>query len=341
MDAKARRKSRVNGAIITACLFVIVSLVALFFYQRKQTDGQSDTLHSGSHILMLLPALENQLEDFRAEAKKVADQYDLQIETVSLPTVAAQRQMLSLVPVSDIDAVLLWAVSNMDEDYAAELQACQAANIPVVMIAHDFDDKSLRSSFIGSGMNSERMVINQTLWSVKEDVPILIGCYSHASSGNIYELLVMRKQENPDFNAAQIWNERLKSFVTDRPNDYFADQYIRVQSGSNETASLNMELIRTLQMQEPAGLLFSLDETLTSALTMGLENGALEKERLGTVIGYGGEDELAHYSNRGVIDELLISDVLYSSNIGLRYLHDILRGFWVPPTLDSGVKLVT
>ena len=41
-----------------------------------------------------------------------------------------------------------------------------------------------------------------------------------------------------------------------------------------------------------------------------------------------------------IINELIVPDVLYSSMIGLRYLNDVLRDFYVPSTLDSGVKLI-
>ena len=43
----------------------------------------------------------------------------------------------------------------------------------------------------------------------------------------------------------------------------------------------------------------------------------------------------------GIINELIVPDVLYSSMIGLRYLNDVLRDFYVPSTLDSGVKLIS
>ena len=56
---------------------------------------------------------------------------------------------------------------------------------------HDFEDKSLRDSFIGSGMNSELMVINQTLWDIRKGSPVIIGSYSHAGEGELYELLVI------------------------------------------------------------------------------------------------------------------------------------------------------
>ena len=230
MDRKMRKKNRCNTTVILICLAAIVGLITLFFYHREHLHTETASLHGGEHILILLPSLEAQTEEFSAAAQEIADVYDLRIECMGLSTVAAQRQMLSLVPLSDVDAVLLWAVSNMDEDYAAELQACREAGIPVVMIDHDLRDKSLRSSFIGSGMNSELMVINQTLWLTDKDLPILIGAYSHASSGEIYELLLMEKTPNPDLAAEQIWNDRLKAFVETPPNDYHASRYIQVRA---------------------------------------------------------------------------------------------------------------
>lgn len=341
MDKEMQRKNRLSLAGVSVCLLAIAVLVALFFYQREDTGARETSRHGGAHILMLLPSLEARTEDFCAETKEIADQYDLQIEIMSLPTVSAQRQMLSLVPLTDVDAVLLWAVSSIDEDYAAELRACRAAGIPIVMIDHDFGDKSLRNSFIGSGMNSELMVINQTLWLTEGEQPILIGTYSHASSGDIYELLIMEKAEEPDFHAEQIWGERLSAFVAEPPNDYHASRYIQVRSDDPGTAALNLELIRTLHDIGDTGLVFSLDETLTNALAAAVEGDALEKERLGIIIGYGSSSELEHYVEKDIVDELIVSDALYSSKIGLRYLNDILRGFYVPARLDSGVKLIT
>lgn len=336
-----RRKNRCNTTVILLCLAAITGLVTLFFCQRAQLHTEKTDLHGGEHILMLLPSLEAQTEQFSEAAQKIADAYDLRIECMSLSTVASQRQMLSLVPLSDIDAVLLWAVSSVDEDYAAELRACRESGIPVVLIGHDLPDKSLRSSFIGSGMNSELMVISQTLWLTDKDLPILIGTYSHAGSGEIYELLIMEKTPNPDFDATQIWGDRLKAFVDTPPNDYHAGRYFQVSATSQGTAALNLELIRTLRDMEPLGLVFSLDETLTLSLAVDIEVGELEKEHLGIVIGYGSGSKLERHVDSGVIDELIVSDVLYSSVIGLRYLHDILRGLWVPSTLDSGVQLIT
>ena len=106
-------------------------------------------------------------------------------------------------------------------------------------------------------------------------------------------------------------------------------------------AALNLRLIETLSRAEGAELFFSLNETLTETLAVALETDTLPKHALGAVIGYGREADLRQYVERGIISELLVSDVLYSSRIGLRYLNDILRGFYVPSTLDSGVKLVT
>lgn len=341
MDKDMQRKNRISLVGISVCLLAIIVLVALFFYEREDPETQKLSTHNGAHILMLLPGQEELAEEFDAAAKEVADKYDLRMESMSLSTVGAQQQMLSLVPLTDVDGVLLWAVSSIDEDYAMELRDCRDAGIPVVMIDHDFGDKSLRNSFVGSGMNSELMVINQTLWFTEGNQPILIGTYSHASSGDIYELLMMEKIENPDFRAEQIWSERLRAFVGEPPNEYYASRYIQVRAADSGMAALNLELIRVLHEIDATGLVFSLDETLTRALAAAVENGILEKDRLGIVIGYGSDSELEHYVEKDIVDELIVSDVLYSSKIGLRYLNDILRGFYVPSELDSGVKLIT
>lgn len=313
-----------------------------YLYLRSTFRGEAPPVGDGAHILMLLPSLEDaESADFHAMAQDIAEQYGLRVEIMTQATVDGQREMLSIVPMTDVDAVLLWAVSNLDEDYQQELTGCRAAGIPVAIVEHDFEDKSLRDSFIGSGMNSELMVINQTLWDIREGSPVIIGSYSHAGEGELYELLVMLQEENPDFDPSQIRSERLRVFVENHPNDYYAHTYIQVRADTSGTAALNISLIRTLLQQEPAGLFFSLSEPLTAAMAMAADNGALAAGAPDILIGYGGEEELGAYIEAGVIDELIVPDVLYSSMIGLRYLNDVLRGFYVPPTLDSGVKLIS
>ena len=151
----------------------------------------------------------------------------------------------------------------------------------------------------------------------------------------------MLQEENQNFDPSQIRNERLRMFVENHPNSYYANTYIQVRADAGGTAALNISLIRTLLRQEPAGLFFSLSEPLTAAMAMAADNGALAAHAPDILIGYGGEEELGAYIEPGIINELIVPDVLYSSMIGLRYLNDVLRDFYVPSTLDSGVKLIS
>ena len=220
---KMRRQSRLESVVIGVCLIAILGLSFFYLYLRSTFRGEAPPVGDGAHILMLLPSLEDaESADFHAMAQDIAEQYGLRVEIMTQATVDGQREMLSIVPMTDVDAVLLWAVSNLDEDYQQELTGCRAAGIPVAIVEHDFEDKSLRDSFIGSGMNSELMVINQTLWDIREGSPVIIGSYSHAGEGELYELLVMLQEENPDFDPSQIRSERLRVFVENHPNDYYA-----------------------------------------------------------------------------------------------------------------------
>ena len=155
----------------------------------------------------------------------------------------------------------------------------------------------------------------------------VVGISSNISSFLLYQRII------------KLSNSVFPNLMTS--NEYHASRYIQVRAADPGTAALNLELIRTLHDIDATGLVFSLDETLTSALATAVEVGTLEKEHLGIVIGYGSGSEMEHYVEKDIVDELIVSDVLYSSKIGLRYLNDILRGFYVPPTLDSGVKLIT
>lgn len=343
MIKRIHRQNRFDIVVISICLATIIAFVLYFFHLRGAFEQKVIYEHDGPHILMLLPNIsEEEQNAFQTMAKEIADDFNLQVEIMSLSTVSSQKRMLSLVPMTDVDAVLFWAVSNIDSDYAQELHACKNAGIPVVLIDHDFESKSLRNSFIGSGINSELMVINQlTLWAVGDDASLVIGSYSATSSGELYELLFMTQTKNPSFDAQQIRSERLKAFVENRPNGYYADRYVQVRADTVGTGALNVQLVSTLLQEETPGLLFSLSEPLTNALATAIDSGQLTENAPAFFVGYGREATLTPYIEAGVIDELVVSDVLYSSKIGLRYLNDLVRGLYVPPTLDSGVDLIT
>ncbi len=341
MDHGKQLRQKAASLALFLGLAVILILTALLLQQRSKVPAEAGARHTGAHILMLLPTLEEGREDFRRRANELSDQYDLRIEIMDLATVSAQKQMLSIVPDTDVDAVLLWALTNIDEDYREELTACRQAGIPVVLIDHDFNDHTLRNSFVGGGINSELMVINQMiLWTVENDASILIGSYSYADSSEIYELLRLEKGEASGFDLTQLQSARLKSFAAAPPDGYSPRECLRI-SGQQGTASLNLKLLETLWQEEQTGLIFSLDSTLTSALAASVDSGTLDKAAVGCIVGYGNQDKLDPYIRSGVIDELIVSDTLYSAYIGVRYLYDILRGFYVPDTLDSGVKLIT
>lgn len=343
MIKRIHRQNRFDVAIIGICLAAIIAFVLYFLHLRGAFEQKVVCEHDGPHILMLLPNLtEEEQSDYQSMAQDVADRFGLRVEIMSLSTVSSQKRMLSLVPMTDVDAVLFWAVSNIDSDYVQELNACKNAGIPVVLIDHDFENKSLRNSFVGSGINSELMVINQlTLWSVDDDASLVIGSYSHTSSGELYELLFLSQRENSAFDSRQIRSERLKAFVENHPNGYYADRYVQVRADTSGTGALNVQLVSTLLQEEAPGLFFSLSEPLTNALAMAIDSGPLAENAPSIFVGYGREPTLAQYIDTGIIDELVVSDVLYSSKIGLRYLNDLVRGFYIPLTLDSGVELIT
>lgn len=340
MNQGKQLRQKASSLALFLGLVAILILTALLLQQRNKVVAEAGARHTGAHILMLLPTLEEGREDFRRKADELSNQYNLRIEIMDLATVSAQKQMLSIVPDTDVDAVLLWALTNIDEDYREELIACRQAGIPVVLIDHDFNDRTLRNSFVGGGINSELMVINQMiLWTVKNDASILIGSYSYAGSSEIYELLRLEKGEAPGFDLTQLQSARLKSFAAAPPDGYSPRECLRISD--QQGASLNLKLQETLRQEEQTGLIFSLDSTLTSALAASVDSGTLDKAAVGCIVGYGDQDKLGPYIRSGVIDELIVSDTLYSAYIGVRYLYDILRGFYVPDTLDSGVKLIT
>ena len=99
------RKSALTLVLILGVAAVL--MLAVLLVQRWKTAPAEPAYHSGPHILVLLPTIEEGREDFRQMADALSDQYDLRIEVMDLATVSAQKQMLSIVPETDVDAVLL------------------------------------------------------------------------------------------------------------------------------------------------------------------------------------------------------------------------------------------
>ena len=117
-------------------------------------------------------------------------------------------------------------------------------------------------------MNSELMVINQTL-DIREGSRHHRQLFPRGGRGELYELLVMLQEGEPDFDPhRRSGNERLRVFVENHPNSYYANTYIQVRADAGGTAALEHQPHPDLR-QEPAGLFFSLSELPTAGYGYG------------------------------------------------------------------------
>ena len=109
-----RRQSRLESVVIGVCLIAILGLSFFYLYLRSTFRGEALPVGDGAHILMLLPSLEDaESADFHAMAQDIAEQYGLRVEIMTQATVDGQREMLSIVPMTDVDAVLLLSLIHI------------------------------------------------------------------------------------------------------------------------------------------------------------------------------------------------------------------------------------
>ena len=98
MNQGKQLRQKASSLALFLGLVAILILTALLLQQRNKVVAEAGARHTGAHILMLLPTLEEGREDFRRKADELSDQYNLRIEIMDLATVSAQKQMLSIVP---------------------------------------------------------------------------------------------------------------------------------------------------------------------------------------------------------------------------------------------------
>lgn len=323
--------------VATICCTVLLLLIAhQILISRKSADLPANSLH----FVVITPELDGKNDSFTQTLSKLEDAYGLQIELHSFATVAEQEQMLRIISKTGIDGVLLWPISADDEDYEEELLACRQRKLPVVIIDRDVSP-DLRDSFIGSGISSDLLVLNQKQREMGQNEILAVGDRFGSGSSQVVEILLFSRTAQPGFDVHTIQNMKLQHLALEPPSEFQPYDYLRLEGENARSLQLKYALIGLFSQTNSCGLFFSMDESLSSSVISAKSSMPLSMQGKVHLLCYGDRSDNLEYLKRGMIDGIVASKPAYSAYIGLRYLRDICHGLWIPQTMDSGSDYIT
>ena len=320
---------------------VIALCIGALLLQVLQQSGSGGKEEAGEmHFVLIVPSQDSEEGNVRESAERLADQYQLDIEFHAFSTVAEQKQMLRVLPETNVDGVLLWPISVSDDDYREELTALRNAGIPIVVMERDVA-QGLRNSFVGSGTSSDLVVLNQSLKSLRDDDSVVVGNLSGSGSSQIVELLFFRKVPSREVEEDLLIDKKLRQMAETPPDGYQAVDYMRLEGKSAQSLNLKYALINLFSDEDAPELFFSLDNTLSATAISAKKSSILTNRISSQLLCYGEVSQYQESLDSGILNSLVTSRPGVSASIGIRYLRDICRDFWIPETMDSGIDFLT
>lgn len=229
---------------------VIVLCIGALLLQTLQQSGSGEKEEAGEmHFVLIVPAQDSEKGNVRESVEQLADRYRLDIEFHAFSTVAEQKQMLRVLPETNVDGVLLWPISVSDDDYWEELTALRNVGIPVVVMERDVAQE-VRSSFVGSGTSSDLMVLNQSLKLLRDDDSIVVGNLSGSGNSQIVELLFFRKVPSREVEEDLLIDKKLRQMAQTPPDVYQPVQRLTSQAEKIMECDYQMEDLPVAQQDE-------------------------------------------------------------------------------------------
>lgn len=332
------KKRRLGLYALNIMMIICVSMFLIQMLQQSYAAG--DVTPGEMHFALIAPAQEIEESDVSETVEQMAERFCLDIEVHAFSTVAEQKQLLRLLSETDIDGILLWPISANDADYEEELQTLRDAEIPVVVVDRDVA-QGLRDSFIGSGISSDLVVLNQSLKTLEADASFVVGNRSGSGNGQVVELLFFEKTWEGAVAIEQLSDKKLRQMVQTPPEDYQAVNYLRLEGKSAQSLNLKYALVNLFCEGDAPELFFSLDNDLSATAVSAKKSGIYNETNSIHLLCYGRRSQYQESLDNGVINGLVTSKPDVSVSIGIRYLRDICRDFWVPETMDSGIDFLT
>ena len=326
-------------------IVMIICVGILLFQMLRQSHPAADAVPGELHFALITPSQEIEESNVFEIAEETAKEFHLDIEFHAFPTVAEQKQMLRVLAETNVDGILLWPISVNDLDYQEELQVLQNTGIPVVVVDRDVA-QGMRRSFIGSGTSSDLVVLNQSLKVLKKNSSFLVGNRSGSGNGQVVELLLFEKAEQGQgaVSIERVRDKKLRQMIQTPPEEYQAVDYLRFEGKSAQSLNLKYALISLFTEHDSLEMFFSLDNDLSATAVSVKKSIAYSDHREQNsirLICYGRYSQYQESLDSGVINGLITSRPDASVSMGIRYLRDICRGFWVPETIDSGIDFLT
>lgn len=292
------------------------------------------------HFVIIAPTQNSQESEARKTAEAFAAQYHVDVEFHAFSTVSEQKQMLRVLPDIQVDGVMLWPVSSDDLDYQDELSALNEAGIPVVVVERDVGQE-FRQSFVASGTSSALLVLEQNLKSLGPEDTLMIGSLSSNGQNQTAELILFGRGQAGQVAPEEVIDKKLRQLVLTPPEGYLAVDRLCLEGREVQSLNLKYTLINLISAPDAPALFFSLDNTLTGTVISAKKSAALVSGGDLKLLCFGTLSQYQDNLGRGVLDGLMTSRPEVSVQVGLRYLRDLARGFWVPAAMDSGIDFWT
>lgn len=290
------------------------------------------------HFVVMIPQFGMKDDNVWEVLRGMEEAYRLDLECHMFSTAKEQTQMLHLLSKTEVDGVLLWPVSADGNFYKSELEMLNASRIPVVIVDRDVAGGT-RNSFIGSGSTSDRMVLTQSLLTLGDSSTFVVGNRFGSGREQVVELTFFEKTDSASFEVDVPQDMKLQQIAALPPTGYQMVDYLRLEDESARALSLKYTLTNIFAGAQAPDLFFSLDSTLSVAAAAAKQSTMLQStQKPLTLLCYG--DLNQSDLEMDLIDGLVTSRPDISISIGIRYLRDICRGFWVPEMMDSGVTVL-
>ena len=322
-------------------MLVTVFTVGLMVQLLWQNDTTEHTEAAKGHFAILMPVQTSDAGSVHTAIEQLAEEYSLALEVHEFATVADQKQMLRLLPSTEVDGVLLWPISIDDTDYEEELMNLKLEEVPVVIVERDVAQKQ-RDSFVGSGTTSDLMVLEQSLKGLEDRDCFVVANQSGSGNGQMVEWVIFRKAEWADSVLNTLpQDQKLRQLAQDPPEGYLAVEQIRLEGDGARSLQLKYALTTLFSEEKDLKLFFSLDESLSTTAISAKKGLSAFKQANLQLLCYGEKAKQQENLESGILDGLVTSRPDISITVGIRYLRDICRDFWVPKTMDSGIDFLT
>ena len=323
-------------------LYLLVPAVTLGFmiellWQNDATENEP----AEGHFAVLMPMQDSDAGGVRTAIDQLAEEYRLDMEVHEFATVADQKQMLRLLTSTGVDGVLLWPISVDDADYETEILNLKMEKIPVVVVERDVA-RSQRDSFVGSGTTSDLMVLDQSLKGLRDSDCFVVANRSGSGNSQVVEWVKFQKAQWADSVLNTLpQDQKLRQLAQDPPDGYLAVERVRLVEENARSLQLKYALTNLFSEENELKLFFSLDESLSTTAISAKRSLTPIKQKNLQLLCYGETDSQRENLESGILDGLVTSRPDVSITIGIRYLRDICRDFWVPETMDSGIDFLT